>query len=172
MNDYVIVNGELYHHGVKGMKWGVRRAAKRDPNVRRLRKEYKSAEREKDTAHQRWAGTFVGKKRRAAAYKNYSEATKKADSAKKAYESAYKNTAKSISDGSYKKPTAKKQTSREKLARGAEVASRTVGKMAVWSLADDIFWGGAQKKAIKATGRLAVEAYMKARGRTVIGWVD
>ena len=24
-NNYVIVNGELYHHGVKGMKWGVRK---------------------------------------------------------------------------------------------------------------------------------------------------
>lgn len=23
--DYVLVNGELYHHGIKGMKWGVRR---------------------------------------------------------------------------------------------------------------------------------------------------
>lgn len=23
--DYIIINGELYHHGVKGQKWGVRR---------------------------------------------------------------------------------------------------------------------------------------------------
>lgn len=27
-NDYIIINGELYHHGVKGMKWGVRRKRK------------------------------------------------------------------------------------------------------------------------------------------------
>lgn len=25
MDDYMIINGELYHHGVKGMKWGVRK---------------------------------------------------------------------------------------------------------------------------------------------------
>lgn len=25
MDDYILVDGELYHYGVKGMKWGVRR---------------------------------------------------------------------------------------------------------------------------------------------------
>lgn len=28
MSEYIIVNGELYHHGVKGMKWGVRKDRK------------------------------------------------------------------------------------------------------------------------------------------------
>lgn len=36
--DYIMINGELYHHGVKGMKWGVRRAKKNSSKNRRSSK--------------------------------------------------------------------------------------------------------------------------------------
>lgn len=37
MSNYIYYNGELYHHGVKGMKWGVRRS----PEVQAVNKRYK-----------------------------------------------------------------------------------------------------------------------------------
>lgn len=30
MSDYIYTGEELYHYGVKGVKWGVRRKAKKD----------------------------------------------------------------------------------------------------------------------------------------------
>lgn len=37
--NYIIVNGELCHHGVKGMKWGVRKAARIQTRAARGRRD-------------------------------------------------------------------------------------------------------------------------------------
>lgn len=36
MSEYIIYNGELYHHGVKGMKWGVIRKRHNERKIDRL----------------------------------------------------------------------------------------------------------------------------------------
>lgn len=33
MSNYIIVNGELYHHGIKGQRWGIRRFQKKDGSL-------------------------------------------------------------------------------------------------------------------------------------------
>ena len=88
MGDYFIYNGELYHYGVKGMKWGVRKFEKASADLDKRKSAYKKAKKEYNKAFNR-ADTFrvaalsPVKKHRQAQEKRWYDAAKKAEKANK-----------------------------------------------------------------------------------------
>jgi hypothetical protein len=65
MSDYMITNGELYHYGVKGMKWGVRKTHSKEQKIRKLANKY---EKKRDA----YANELTKWNRRANAYEKKS----------------------------------------------------------------------------------------------------
>lgn len=92
---------ELYHYGVLGMKWGVRRAARQATVDSRT--QYKKASKELDRAINRSNRTLIGKKRRAAAQANLTEKAEAYDKAEKAYKTEYKKAKADAVDKLYSK---------------------------------------------------------------------
>lgn len=90
MEDYEYIltsNGELYHHGVKGMKWGIRK--RRDGDVATARKAYKTAKKEYNKsfnkAYDRAAAAYSPiKKHREANDARWEDAANKAEALRKA----------------------------------------------------------------------------------------
>lgn len=116
---------EIYHHGVKGMRWGVR--------------------------------------------KSHNSGGKSANTSAKSKGNKDGRTEKAINN-------AKKKVTKEKAAKYALKGARIANKVLMASLADDIFLGGAGKKAIKTgvkqAGRAVVTAYTMANGGYDIRWYD
>ena len=101
--EYMIVNGELCHHGIKGQKWGVRRYQNPDGSLtaagkRRYgtaeaietKKEYKQAKKEYNKAFKKAyvlnAPRSVSKKRREASAERWNVVRDKAKSVEKAHD--------------------------------------------------------------------------------------
>lgn len=70
----------------------------------------------------------------------------------------------------------KSKVTKENCAKAAVKGAEVVSKLAMASMVDDVFYGGAGKKiakeTVKQTGRAAVTAYTMARGGYDIRWYD
>lgn len=202
---------EIYHHGVKGMKWGKRKAKssggiagmirrKQRSNAQKDLAKTKAKQKEIDSELKELQGyaknpSGLGKSKLSTAIRNQQikslnktksqlkererenkSALKELDSiekyqAKKAANKAAKKVSKEQAIKNASKKMAKEQATRA-ISKGASIAS----KLMVASLADDIFYGGAGKRAVKTgvkyAGRGVVTAWVKANGGTNIRWFD
>jgi hypothetical protein len=140
------VNGrefELRHHGVKGMKWGVRKARQEYKNLAKAKGEYRHAKkaynRSFSYAYNKSQAFTLSRARRAeqdAAWKDAERDAKRAENAKKAYKAKKKEIRQNA-------PVAAKA---ERGAKAVGVGLAAVGGMA---LIDHVYFGGAGAKAAK-----------------------
>lgn len=170
---------ELYHHGVKGMKWGVRKARTKETELGRKKAAYKKAKKEYNKSFNKAYNRAIGayspfKKHRENNDKRWADAAKKGEKLNKAkseYKTAKKEFNKNTTVG--QKIGATFRTDSAKTANKLAIkATKAAIKVSRWSLTDDLFFGGAGKEAVKATGRAATTAVLMAMGHHDIKWYD
>lgn len=145
---------ELYHYGVKGMKWGVRQARQAGRELDRKKRAYTQAKRARNRAVSRDTG-YDDIARKTA---NYTQA--KAD---------YRQAKREFNENA---------PNRVKVERGVRKTAAALGKIGMMYVADQKFLGGvgtaatkiAAQSAVKVIGMTAVTAYTMARGGTNIKW--
>ena len=166
------MESELMHYGVKGMKWGVRRAKKSsggltDKQIKKYAKKgyaQDSFRSNKTVAGKAW-DAYTG------AHKINASAKYEASSKKQNRERAEKYLADKKSD---RKQTAKNL--KKKAAKGATAVAGSLAKVGTAYVADQVFYNGmgtaAAKEAIRGVGMATVTAYTMARGGYDIKWYD
>ena len=167
MSEYV-----LMHHGVKGMKWGVRKkylnanGSLNERGVKKYAKKAYSKEAMSDTRVGRMWDRYTG------AHKIIGDSMYKTSSAKKNRAAAEKYLNEKATS---KKPITAKQT-KKAVAKGASKLAEISAKVGVAYMSDQIFWGGAgtrlAKAAVKNAGRMVITGVEMARGGYDIHWYD
>lgn len=169
-------SNELYHHGVKGMKWGVRKYQNADGSLTPLGKKRQvmlDAKSEKKIANKAYNKAFNKATSLRGAYgpnnKKYTddlvETAEKSAAADNKYKQAKKEfkNAKSKAIANGKKPIDTTKM-RERINKGAHVVSGLI--------VTDMLTNGGVRKAAKYTGRAVVSAFVYANGGRNIRWYD
>lgn len=166
------MDNEFKHHGVKGMKWGVRRYQNKDGSLTKKGiKKYAKAGYAKDSykSNETASGKIYDKitgAHKIAANMRYENSSKNKNEAR---------AKKYLEDEKKSNSSVKRKASRVAV-KGAAATAKTLGKIGKVYLTDQLFFGGAgtkmAKTAVVTTGRAAVTAYVMARGGHDIRWYD
>lgn len=172
-NTYTIQNGELYHYGVKGQKWGRRRYQNPDGSLtpagikRYAKKSYAKSSYESNTSVSgKVYDKFTG------AHKIIADVKYEQSSARKNKEAAEQY----LAEKQAKRDRPTKQKVQSAASKGAKKAAEIVAKAGNAYVSDQLFFGGTgtkiAKEAITTAGRATVTAYTMARGGYDIKWYD
>lgn len=143
---------ELMHYGVKGMKWGVRKARQEYRKLDTLKGQYKHAKKAYDRSFS-YAYNSSGKAfstsrvKRAENDARWKDANRDAARVKKA-KAAYKEQKKAVRDNA---PVA------AKLERGAKAVGKGMAVVGGMYIADQVYYGGAGTKFAKAATKKAYD---------------
>jgi hypothetical protein len=146
--------GELYHYGVKGMKWGVTQAREAGRELNRKKRAYNRAKLSRNVSLLR------GESGMSVAYKtdNYNQAKYEYKQAKKEFN--------------------RNAPTRVKVERGAANTAKTLAKIGALHVIDKKYFGGAgtasakiaAEAAIKVVGMTTITAVSLARGHSNLKW--
>lgn len=170
MSDYMIINGELYHHGVKGMKWGVRRYEKKASKARAKAKEYKMYSDDYDPKNY----TVKLKDKERTKLQANSDKYRKMANAENRKARSLEAKAKAAAEKASQPMT--KERAKKAAAKGAKTAAATLRTIGMLAVADQLATGGLGRKVVgatvKHTGRAVVSAWVYANGGRDIRWYD
>lgn len=154
---------ELYHYGVKGMKWGVRKSEQKTSELYSKKAAYKQAKKEYsksfNKAYNRSAAAYSPFKKHRQAnderWRDAADKAKKVAEAKDAYKSAKKDFKKNATIG-------------QKIERGAKSAGEALVAVGKLTLADLAVTGGAGSRAVVRGAKYMKDAALNKMFNTAV----